>query len=340
MASAMTSNAFTPLRGDSVIIERTFGAMGTHVTIALCAIDKSAAENDIYAAQESIKLFECRFSRFLPESELSHLNKSAGNPYHASGEMIDLLTVAWQWHRETKGVFDPSVIGALENLGYDRSLDFDKGPARTDANIVFNMGVHQAVFSRRGRFADMRIHKKSGDVVLPQGLRIDFGGVGKGYIVDKIAMRLAQKYDHFWISAGGDMYVKGCDLAGKPWEVGVQDPLHLQSDIGNVTMKELSFMAVATSGVMKRRGEKGGLKWHHIIDPRTGFPATQEVIAVTVLARTTVEADVCAKTALILGKEAGMAFIEKRAGCAAIMIDQEGRIAFSSRMKGFFIPVI
>lgn len=319
-------------------VEKKFRAMGTEVVIAIVSVDTAEVHADAENAARTIEDFEKRFSRFLPTSELCMLNQSGGGVCRPSADMMDMCVAAMQWYKKTGGVFDPSLCEALEELGYDTSLDFEKGPARAETDHPFDVDAHQRRFRICPRFSDVHIDEKKGTIAMPQKMKLDFGGIGKGYIVDAIAKKLRKKYDDFWISAGGDMFLSGRDSEHMLWEIMVQNPLNLISDIGYVTMGERKEIAVATSGVMKRKGMKGGFAWHHIVDPRTGLPVANNITAVTVVAPTVTAADVCAKTVLILGKEKGIDFIERRADCACCIVDKEGAITLSSEMKKYFIP--
>ena len=118
----------------------------------------------------------------------------------------------------------------------------------------------------------------------------------------------------------------------------VQDPLSLKDDIGHITLSCGELAAVATSGITKRRGTKGDLAWHHLIDPSTGLPSKNDIIAVTVLAPTTTAADILAKAVLIAGKEKGMEFISHYEDTGCIIIDTKGVIMVSDHMKKYFTP--
>ncbi|MBI5913350.1 FAD:protein FMN transferase [Candidatus Azambacteria bacterium] len=336
----MNSNTSTTRDTDRLaIIEKKFRAMGTDVIVAIVSADACAAHDDADDAERAVVDFEKRFSRFLPASELCSLNKSGGKVCRPSADMIVMLAAAQRWHEDTGGVFDPSVCEALEELGYDKSIDFEHGSVREETDQVFDADAHRRSFQTCPRFADMRIVIEEGTVAVPRGMKLDLGGIGKGYIVDAMAQLLRKKYRDFWISAGGDMFLSGYNSENKPWEIMVQNPLDLNNDIGRITMGDKKEMAVATSGVMKRKGVKGGFAWHHIIDPRTGLPASNTIAAVTVLAPTVTAADVCAKVVLILGEKEGIDFIDRRADCACLTVDMEGKISYSRTMKEYFVPV-
>ena len=336
----MNSNIFTPWRGGNrTTIEKKFRAMGTDVIVAVISDDAVGARADTEKAARAIADFEKRFSRFLPASEVCSLNESRGAVCRTSADMAAMLAAAQYWYKDTGGIFDPSVCEALEDVGYDKSIDFEHGPAHEETTHFFDAGAHQRRFQACPRFADVRVEKDAGTAAVPRGMKLDFGGIGKGYSVDMIAQSLRKKYGDFWISAGGDMFLSGRNNEGKPWKVMVQNPLDPSNDIGCIAMGERKEMAVATSGVTKRKGVKGGFAWHHIIDPRTGLPAENAIAAVTVIAPTAAAADVCAKTALILGEKEGIDFIERHAGLACCAVTKNGAIIYSQEMKKYFTPV-
>lgn len=308
--------------------------MGSEVAIVIIGDNNDSAHQAIARIQRAIADFEQRFSRFLPESELSFLNRTEGS-FKASNEMISVLIAAKQWHEKTEGIFDPTVIGALEALGYDASIDFSQGPA--NAKTSPDISELRKQFSARTPFASLRINADTETVFIPSGFRIDLGGIGKGYIVDRCAEELAETHQNFWLSAGGDICISG-NNQGESWSVGVQDPFAPAEDIGHITIKQGTRQALATSGIRKRKGTSGDVAWHHIIDPRTGMPADNDIVAVTVLAPTVTAADILAKTVLILGKEKGVEHINKYPETGCCIIDKNKTITLSSYMKDHFTP--
>lgn len=336
MASATYSkDSYASHGGNPLHAERHFRAMGTEVFVSIIASDALLAQQELAHIERAIAVFEKNFSRFLPESELTKLNRSEGKPFRASTDMVRLLAEAKRWYRETGGIFDPTVIGALEALGYQKSIAFARGPA-VDA-IAADIAAHQDRFSTRRRFSELTITEAENIVHAPKGLRVDLGGIGKGYIVDAIADHASKIFDDFWISAGGDISISGTNF-GEQWEVRMQNPFSLGDDIGHIVIPRGKRAALATSGITKRKGIKGDLAWHHLIDPITGLPAKNDILAVTAFAPTTTVADIFAKTVLIAGKEKGMEFIARRQDAGCVIVDKKGAITVSDRMKELFIP--
>lgn len=308
--------------------------MGSEIAISIITDDDISAHHAIARTQRAIADFEQRFSRFLPDSELSHVNRAEG-AFQASREMIAILTEAQQWHEKTGGIFDPTVIMSLEALGYDKSVDFSQAP--TDDNNTPDINGIRNQFAARTPFTSLRIDMNTQTICVPQGLRIDLGGIGKGYIVDACADDIMKTHRDFWLSAGGDICVSGTNC-GEPWSIGVQDPFAPAEDIGYIAIEKNTRQALATSGIIKRKGMKGDIAWHHIIDPRTGMPADNDIIAVTILAPTVTTADILAKTVLILGKEKGIEYIDQYPETGCCIIDKNKAITLSDYMKNHFTP--
>jgi len=272
----------------NLVIRHCFRAMNTAIEVTLS--DWRAAHR-LPHIEAVFHRFEARFSRFLPDSELSRFNARSTAAVNVSPEMWALLAECQTFYEITDGVFNPLVLDALTAAGYGASFE-RVGPA--DALRAVKIPSFGQLASR-GTAVEM-----------PVGLRIDFGGIGKGYSVD-CAVESLHDCDGFLISAGGDIYAAGLAPDGQAWRIAVADPQ--QPDVALTTLA-LSDQAVATSWTTKRRWQAGSGWANHLIDPRTGLPVNNGVAGATVVARTTTEADVFAKTALILGPDEGCAFLE------------------------------
>jgi len=154
-------------------------------------------------------------------------------------------------------------------------------------------------------------------------------------IVDFLSDNLFNDVKNFWISAGGDLIAKGGGENNKGWKIGVQNPNEPEKEIFSVQTKG-EKIGIATSAIFKRKGEAGGFKWNHLIDPRTGLPVENNIIAATAIAPTAQKADVYAKTALILGKDEGMKFVESKENSACIIFLKDGSMALSKNALKYF----
>ena len=303
MADSLRERPALPA-GD-LLARRCFRAMNTNVAITLAdwryghLLDR---------AERVFHEVEARFSRFREDSEISRFNRRDEDVFHASAAFMRLLAIALEFHERTNGVFEPAILPALEAAGYDRSFEMvaDDDSARV---------VHRANVATIG---DARIDRAACCVRGPADLRLDFGGIGKGYAVD-LAAGVLSPARHFMINAGGDILASGRGPEGDGWDVGIADPA---DESQNVEIVRLRDAAIATSSIAKRRWRRGGRWQSHIIDPHTGEPVDNGLVAATAIAESATEADVFAKTALLLGPGARSE--------PALFIDVDGRVIRSA----------
>ena len=291
-----SANPLPTIRGLSLEARSSFQVFNTEVQITLANWQYAGL---LRRAEAYFRGFEASFSRFEADSELSRFNRRAHATVPASPGMLALLAECLELHRRTAGIFNPLVIDNLEAAGYDASFE------RLAERSVQQAALQTAPPSLQCLELDPVRHEET----LPLGLRLDFGGIGKGYAVDRAASLLSEA-SGFLIDAGGDIYAAGLAPQGGPWRVEVANPAAPEEAICAVS---LSDTAIATSWTTKRRWRVQDGWAHHLIDPRSGRPAQSGVIGATVIASTTVEADVFAKCAVILGPELGPAFLESQA---------------------------
>jgi thiamine biosynthesis lipoprotein len=295
-----------PLPWGGIVGERKFRAMNTDVRII--AVDWRRTEL-LADAERIFRDVEARFSRFRDDSELSAFNARTDNCVTISSQMLQLLDLALFFHARTSGVFDPAVLPALEAAGYDRTFERVARDG-TDADAPQSVQQHATSISQ------VQLDRRHGTVTAPAGLRIDFGGIGKGYAVDVASQRLSSTRD-FLIDAGGDIFASGNGPGGDGWPIGVADPAS-GTDIDVVVLRD---RAIATSTTAARRWKRGNT-WHsHIIDPRTGRSTGSAIVSASVIAGTATEADVYAKCALILGPGEGRRFIEAQRARGLFVLD-------------------
>ena len=291
-----------------LLARRQFRAMNTD--IQLIAADWQ--HTDLLIEAEAVfHAVEARFSRFLPSSELSQLNNSGGQEVAVSPQMFALLSQAQAFHRLTAGVFEPAVLPALEAAGYDRSFELVASGT--------SQGSPASPPRHRGSIADLQLDPGRLAVRMPAGLRLDLGGIGKGYAVDEAAGVVWSTGD-FLIDAGGDIYGRGHGPDGLGWLVALVNPLRQGEDLALV---RLHNQALATSTVARRRWLRDGRWQHHLIDPRTEEPVRNNVVSVSIIASSTTEADVFAKVALIMGLDEGRRFVEAQGAQALFVLTDE-----------------
>jgi FAD:protein FMN transferase len=272
-------------------------------------------------ARARLDQLESRWSRFLEDSELCRVNAAAGLPVRVSPETAQVVRRSVEAWRVTDGLFDPAVLAAVESAGYDRSFE------QLEARAATRPGTP----TRPSPGCDGI--EVDGDIVrLPSGVRLDLGGIGKGYAADQVAYELRQDgATGACVNLGGDVRVSGPSDGGAGWAVGVTDPMDETANMTTVTLDE---GAVATSSRLRRRWRRGEEELHHLIDPRTGEPAQSSLVAVTVVAAQAHWAEILAKAALIAGKDAGRQLLEHN-GLSALLVSEDGGIERVGSMEGY-----
>ena len=283
-----------------MILRRSFRAMGTGVELFLVAEPGPLAEAVLDGAEQEFERLEALLSRFRPDSELSSLNQRGR--VQASDDLLTVTELALEARERTAGRFDPTVHDALVAAGYDRTF----------AEVAPDGPSAPAGSPCRGT---VTVDREHGTIALGPGVHLDFGGIGKGYAVDRAATILAEAGPAL-VDAGGDIAAIGRpDALG--WRIGVET-----SD-GTIALA-LEDAALATSGRDRRRWRRDGEERHHIIDPATGRPAGTDLLRVTVVASTAVEAEVMAK-ALFLAGEQEAAAEAAALGMPCILVTDDGR---------------
>jgi thiamine biosynthesis lipoprotein len=231
--------------------------------------------------------FEERFSRFIATSELTLFNGSAGQNTKVTHQFSDLLYAAKDLSIKTNGIYNPFILPDLQRAGYMRSWNNDYQPIDyTDRKLFYA--------------ADIKIYHDSAKI--PASSAIDFGGIGKGYLLDQLHNYLLnQNLDGYWVSLGGDIICFGYDLDEADWQILIQDANYTDKTVGQYSNDDGQFLAIATSGVTKRKGVHKGKAWHHIIDPHTGQPTKSAILTATITATTAKDADVYCKSIVIGG---------------------------------------
>jgi thiamine biosynthesis lipoprotein len=281
----------------------SFRAMGTDVEILLDTVAGPEALLALASAEAEFERLEALLSRFRPDSELSRLN--AQGELDAGDDLLNVVRLALGARERTGGRFDPTVHDSLVAAGYDRSFELlqDAGSSRPPhGRGPAQCGGRAAVRGRR--------------LALGREVRLDLGGIGKGYAVDRVAALLAP-VGACLVNAGGDLAVAGVPDGGV-WPIAVELPS------GSLTLG-LAEGALATSGSDRRRWRVDGEERHHLVDPRTGLPSGSDLRTVTVAAATAVEAEVWAKALFLAGEEAGAAEADARR-LPAILVTADERV--------------
>ena len=298
-----------------------FKAMNTAIQVAA-----EGNRDDLWEGFEQVRRFitecEARFSRFIPSSELCQLNLSAGTWFQASPELFKLLSEALELYLETNGLFDPSILEALRQAGYDRSMDEIKAFGVSEVAVG---GTPTA-----SRFGQTRLDPARETILLPAGIQIDLGGIAKGWIAEKAAYLLAEYTPACALSIGGDMAFQGIPGGEIAWQVSLEDPL---DENRVLAVLEVRSGALATSTVTRRKWMQGNQVRHHIIDPRTGTSAQVEWLSVTVGAPKATTAEAFSKAILIGGREFGLQLAEDIPGLWFIAVNPDGSLTGTNKSQ-------
>ena len=296
----------------------TDGIMGTRITVELWAEDHVKGEQGIDAVLEEMRHIDETMSTYKPTSEVSQVNdKAADGPMHISKELFDLLVTAREYSEITDGAFDITYA----SVGY--MYDFRKRIHPDDAQIAKALPAVN--------YRHVILDPKNQTVQFSEkGVRIDLGGIAKGYSVDRgIDVLKGLGFTRAFVSAGGDSRIIG-DRFGKPWIVGIRDPMKGE---GNVIARiPLVNAAISTSGDYERFFDEAGVRYHHIIDPHTGHSASK-VRSATVIGPYATRTDGLSKTAFVLGPDKALEIYNRLPDIDAIIVKLDGTIVHSSGMS-------
>jgi len=307
--------------------------MGSEVTIWLETTDSGTAAAAFSQVEALFAANEQALSRFRPNSELSQLNARSGRWVYVSDLLWDVLTLALQMAAITNARFDPTILAALEQSGYTVSYE------QLGSN---NHSLHPASSERfAGQWTAVEVDEERRSVCLPVGVRVDLGGIAKGYTAQQAVEKL-QSFGPCLVDAGGDL-TAGSSPQGYPgWPVAISAPWD-GGDFEPVDLFTawLAHKSLATSGVDYRTWQRNGRVAHHLIDPATGETAVTDGLTVTILADDAITAEAWATATLISGSNTGMDTLLE-ADLAGLMVLKNGQVLVTPLMhqyiqSGFFI---
>jgi thiamine biosynthesis lipoprotein len=299
-----------------------FRAMGSQIE-ALIDSESDQANELLQQVPGWFEEWEQCLSRFRWDSELCQLNRRPDEPIAVSSVLWDVLQVALQAADDSHGLVTPAVLDALEAAGYDRSFEL------LDASNGSSLGWPESTAG----LVDIAMDADKHIVMLPAGLRLDFGGSAKGWAAHQAAQRLA-KTAAALVSAGGDIAATKRSGIEPTWQIGVKNPWQPEREIARLSLQE---GGVATSGTDYRQWQQGDEMRSHIIDPRTNAPVESDVLSATVVAPNLMEAEMAAKTSLLLGSEQGIQWLDARPQLAGLLATQNGRILYSNNIEPYLV---
>ena len=293
--------------------------MGTRVSVELWADDAARGRELVEEVMREYHRVDDAMSTYKPDSEISRVNAHAADaPMVIGDELFSLVERSLELSRASGGAFDIT----YDSVGY--LYDFRARQRPTDSEIAQRLPAvdyRHVVLDPARHTIFFKTH----------GVRINLGGIGKGYVVERAAAMLrARGVEHALLNAGGDTRVIG-DRRGQPWLVGIRHP-RVADEV--VTRLPLVDEAISTSGDYERFFEENGRRYHHIINPATGRP-TEGILTVTVIGPDGTMTDGLDTAIFVLGVEKGLELIEDYPAYETIIVDAAGKVSYS---KGLIEP--
>jgi thiamine biosynthesis lipoprotein len=297
-----------------VWLSREEAIMGTAVRVELWSGNRAAGESAIDAVMAEMHRIDRTMSPHKHDSELSVINREAAHhPVQLSDEMTRLIARAIEFSELSDGAFDITFAGIGQLFDYRLGIKpSDQDLERARATV----GYRHLILDRKAR--TLRFAR--------EGVRIDLGGFAKGHAVDNsVAILKRHGIVNATVAAGGDSHVMG-DRGGRPWTIGIRDPRRAGEVVAVLPLEDV---AISTSGDYERFFEEGGVRFHHLIDPKTG-QSPSAVRSVTILADDGLTTEGLSKCLFVMGLDKGMRLIESLPGVDAVVVDASGVLHYSS----------
>ncbi|WP_373044604.1 FAD:protein FMN transferase [Vulgatibacter sp.] len=297
----------------------SFPTMGTEISIVLGAPDATVAARAVQEAQDELRRLDALLSEWRADSPISAVNRAAGGPpVEVPQELFDLVALALEAAERSGGAFDPTWASMRGLWRFGDAMD---GTVPPDGAIEKTR--------RKVDWRQVRLDPEARTIALGERQALGLGGIAKGYAVDSLAAIFRQRaLPDFVIRLGGDLYAAG-SRNGRPWRAGIQDPRDGDATFAVVEIRDQAF---STSGDYERFFVRDGVRYHHIIDPATGRPATRSR-SVTALCPDALTAEVVTKPVFILGPEKGLPYT-KAQGCEVVVVDAANVVHISEGLQG------
>lgn len=302
------------------LFKQTRTALYTQVSITVLTPSEQRARKAIEAAYEELARLGLLLNFYAEDSELSLINRNAGiRPVKVTKDTLAIIQAAIFAGDQTEGGFDVT-IGPLVKL-----WDFNKKTRPTVAEI--EKAQHLVGYK------NIIVDAEASTVFLAKtGVKIDLGGIIKGFAADRaVAVLQENGIEDGIVAVAGDIRTFGQQIDGRPWRIGIQNPRQEKDDDQLLATVDLQTNGISTSGDYQRYFFENGTRYHHLLDPKTGFPA-RLCQSVTIIAPTATLSDSLATGIFVLGPEKGMAALA-RLGIDGVIVDQHGKVLVTEAFK-------
>jgi len=298
--------------------------LGTYITISLY---DSQNEKIIDEAFERIRDIENKMSINTDEpSQITRLNEASGSrDVKLTEDTFHVLERGLYYSKLTGGKFDITIgpIVKLWNIGTEYAAVPDTETLEEKLKLV---DYNKLTLNKENLTAKLEM----------KGMIVDLGGIAKGYAADEVASILIKNgVKHAIINLGGNILVVGSNINGAPWKIGIQDPYDSRNEYLGIV--EVVDKAVVTSGIYERYLEVDEKRYHHILDPATGYPADNGLAAVSIITNKSIDADGLSTSTFLLGLEKGLELIENTEDTEAIFVTTDKKIYLTSGIRSTFI---
>ena len=314
----------TTEKGPVEPLSRTAFMMDTVMTVKIFDKNDDKILDKVFDRLEEI---ESKMSATIESSEVSQINNNAGiEPVTVSPDTYFVIKEAKHYAEMSPGSYDPT-IGPLVDLWEIKSGETERDWIPEEADIERDRDLVD--YNKLEILDNNRIFLKE------KGMKINLGGIVKGYATDEVRRILLENgVNTAIIDLGGNVFAHGVKDDGSPWKIGVQNPFEVTGSYLGIL--EVRDKTIVTSGDYERYFEYKGEIYHHIIDSKTGYPSNNEVTGVTIVADKSIDGDALSTTLFVLGVDEGMKLVESLDGVDAIFVTKDKSIYLSSELKGLF----
>lgn len=302
----------------SAVAEASSFGMNTDITYRVFG---EKAESAVAEAKSVLSTLEYKLSRFMPDSEVSKLNLFSGKGHvKISCETYEVLSFALLLSEISQGLFDITVAPLIDLWDYKHS--FHVPEVTRIQSVLPQVNFHDLLLNSQDKTACLR----------NEGQSIDLGGIAKGYASDRFIKTLKEHgVSSAFINIGGNVSTLRNKPDGSPWSVGIRHPRQNGCLLGAV---KVTSKAVVTSGDYERYfTDMSGKRWHHILNPTTGFPANSGLISATVIDDSAMTADALSTAIFIAGFDKGLEYLMQFPGAEAILVDNQQQVFITQGLK-------
>ncbi len=304
-----------------MLVKRKIKLMGNAFEFAVVADDEKKANEQIEIAIDEVKRIEKLLTTFSEDSVTSEINRKAGiEEVIVESEVFDLITRCINISNLTQGAFDIS-YGSFDKRFWNFDTNMKELPSKENAAKAVALINYKNII----------LNKENQSVFLAKkGMRIGFGGIGKGYAADR-AKRIMKTHgvENGFVNASGDLNAWGVQENGRPWTIGIADPNQKHNLLSSLALTDA---AIATSGNYEKYVIIDGKKYSHTIDPKTGYPISG-IKSVSIITKNAELADALATPVTVMGIKAGLYLINQLNGVECIVIDDNDHIYTSNNIK-------